>query len=112
MKIKTLVSGKLDNNTYILCNDENEFILIDAAAELKDIQARTEDMKCLGVFLTHGHFDHFENLEDIINFYNVKCYITEPELEKLYNPKLNYSIVFNKFFTSKLLRENFELHKY
>jgi len=107
MKIKTLISGKLDNNTYILCNDDNEFILIDAAAELQDIQARTEDMKFLGIILTHGHYDHFENLENIMNFYNVKCYLTEPELEKLYNPKGNYSIVFNKFVICKQPRENF-----
>ena len=84
-----------------------EFILIDAAAELSDIQARTEDMKPLGVILTHGHFDHFENLEEIMNFYNVKCYITESEFEKLLNPKLNYSIIFNKFITCKQPKENF-----
>lgn len=109
MKIKTLISGKLDNNTYILCNEQNEAILIDAAADLQDIVARTEDYKVLGVILTHGHYDHFVNLDKIVKHFDVKCYLTKAELEKLYNPKLNYSIVFNQIKTSKLTDENFEI---
>jgi glyoxylase-like metal-dependent hydrolase (beta-lactamase superfamily II) len=109
MKIKTLISGKLDNNTYILCNDQNEAILIDAAAELEDIIARTEDYKVLGVILTHGHYDHFVNLDKIVKHFDIKCFITQPELEKLYNPKANYSIVFNQIKTSRLTEDNFKI---
>ena len=101
LQIKTLISGKLDNNTYILCNEQNEAILIDAAAELQDIIARTEDYKVLGVILTHGHYDHFVNLDKIVKHFDIKCYLTKPELEKLYNPKANYSIVFNEIKVSR-----------
>lgn len=113
MKIKTLKSGKLNNNTYIVCNDNDECILIDAAAEVADIKARTEDdgIKVLGVILTHGHYDHFENLDKIMDYFKVKCYVTESELEKLYNPKANYSITFNVIKTTRQPRENFEILK-
>lgn len=110
MKIKTLVSGKLDNNTYIVCNDDaTECFLVDAAADLEDIKPRVDEMKVLGIILTHGHYDHFVNLDKIMDYYNVKCYMTETDLEKLYNPKWNYSIVFNQIKTSKQPKENFVL---
>ncbi len=107
MKIKSYVSGKLKNNTYMVINDDNECIIVDASAELQDIIPRIEDNKVLAVFLTHGHYDHFVNLEKILKHYNVKCYITGPELEKLYNPKYNYSPVFGLFKTCKEPRESF-----
>ena len=107
MKIKTFVSGKLDNNTYMVINDEEECIIVDAAADLEDIIPRVEGCKVLGVFLTHGHYDHFVNLEKILKYFDVKCYITSSELEKLYNPKYNYSPVFGLFKTCKEPRESF-----
>ncbi|MBQ3047462.1 MAG: MBL fold metallo-hydrolase, partial [Clostridia bacterium] len=45
--------------------------------------------------------------DTIIKHYQTKCYISEIELEKLYNPKMNYSIVFNTFYSSKLEEEHF-----
>lgn len=107
MKIKTLINGKLNNNTYILCNENDECILIDAAAELEDIIPRVENLKVLGVILTHGHYDHFVNLEKIVKHFDIPCYITEQEYEKLQNPKANYSIVFNTIKTCKLAKEHF-----
>ncbi len=108
MKIKTLVSGKLDNNTYIVCNDDaTECFLVDAAADLEDIKPRVDEMKVLGIILTHGHYDHFVNLDKIMSHYDVKCYISGEDLEKLYNPKWNYSIVFNQIKVSRQPRENF-----
>jgi len=111
MKIKTLTSGKLNNNTYMVCNDNGECVLIDAAASLEDIIPRIEDYKVLGMFLTHGHYDHFVNIEKILDYYKIPCYITPPELEKLYNPKYNYSLVFGQFKICKTPKENFVLLK-
>lgn len=108
MTLKKIISGKLDNNTYILKNEANECLIIDAAASLEDVKKEVEDSKVVGVLLTHGHYDHFVNLDSIINEYNVKCYLNEFEVEKLYSPKLNYSIVFNTFYSTKLEEENFE----
>ena len=108
MQLKKIISGKLDNNTYILKNDANECLIIDAAANLEDVKNEVEDATVVGVLLTHGHYDHFVNLDNIVNEYNIKCYLSELELEKLYSPKLNYSIVFNTFYASKLEEENFE----
>lgn len=108
MKLGKIISGKLDNNTYILKNEFNECLIIDAAASLEQIKNEVADGTVVGVLLTHGHYDHFVNLDNIINEYNIKCYLSEFEVEKLYSPKLNYSIVFNTFYSTKLEEENFE----
>ena len=97
MQIEKIISGKLDNNTYVVKNNKNECIIIDASANVEDIKDLVEDCSVKGVLLTHGHYDHFVNLDNIINAFDTKCYLSEFELEKLYSPKLNYSIVFNTF---------------
>lgn len=108
MQIEKIVSGRIDNNTYVLKNDANECLIVDASASLEEIKNLVGDSKVVGVLLTHGHYDHFVNLDKIINEYQTKCYLSELELDKLYSPKLNYSPVFNTFFCSKLEEESFE----
>ena len=80
MELKKIISGKLDNNTYILKNEANECLIIDAAASLEEVKQEVAGSKVVGVLLTHGHYDHFVNLDDIINEYNVKCYLSELEV--------------------------------
>ena len=108
MQIQKIISGKIDNNTYILKNDANECLIIDASANLDEVKSIVGDSQVVGVLLTHGHYDHFVNLDKIVNEFQTKCYLSEFELEKLYSPKLNYSIVFNTFYATKLQEENFE----
>ncbi|MBQ3047997.1 MAG: MBL fold metallo-hydrolase, partial [Clostridia bacterium] len=62
MQIEKIISGKLDNNTYILKNDKKQCLIIDAAANLEDIIQKVGDFAVEGVLLTHGHYDHFVNL--------------------------------------------------
>ena len=110
MEITRLVSGKLSNNTFVVFSDnKNECILIDAAAPLEEVKKAVGKNKLLGVFLTHGHFDHVENLDSIINFYKVPCYIYKTEVEKLYKPLLNYCRVFYTSYTTTLPRNAFVL---
>ena len=108
MQIEKIVSGRIDNNTYILKNEANECLIIDASASLEEVKTIVADGHVVGVLLTHGHYDHFVNLDKIINEYQTKCYISKLELEKLYSPKLNYSPVFNTFFSTKLEEDSFE----
>ena len=109
MQIEKITSGKLNNNTFILSNDKDECILIDCSCDIDEIIKRTKDLKVLGVFLTHGHYDHFMSLEKVVNKFEVKCYISSLDYEKLFNPKMNYSIVFNKIHSVKLNENKFVL---
>lgn len=109
MKIQKIISGKLDNNTYIVSNSNDECFIVDASCTVEELKRYTDNKKVLAVLLTHGHYDHFVNLDNILTEYpDIKCYIFNTELEKLYSPKLNYSIVFNTFFSAKSQEDRFE----
>lgn len=109
MQINKITSGKLGNNTYFVTNNKKECLLIDCSCTLEQIIEQTKDYKILGVLLTHGHYDHFETLSKVIKNFNVKCYVSNLDYEKLNNPKSNYSIIFNTFYALNLPEENFEL---
>lgn len=57
MEIKTLVVGPLLTNCYILTSD-NEAIVIDPGANLKQILEEIKGKKLLYIILTHYHWDH------------------------------------------------------
>ena len=109
MIIQKIVSGKLDNNTYVVANNKNECVIIDASCSVEELKKTVGEKQVLAVLLTHGHYDHFINLDNILTEYpQIKCFVYQTELEKLYSPKLNYSIIFNNFFTTKLDESRFE----
>lgn len=105
MKIEKIISGKLDNNTYVVTNN-NSCIIIDASCSLQSIVEKTNGKNVLGVFLTHGHYDHFEHLDEIVKHFGIKCYVSSEDKEKLFNPKYNYSVILGKLFSSSLQDEN------
>ena len=110
MQIDKIISGRIDNNTYILTNKNSECLIVDCSCSLEEILKRVKENKVVGVLLTHGHYDHFSELDNVIRHFNVKCYVSLLDAEKLFNPKMNYSIIFNKIYTSKLsLEEDFVL---
>ncbi len=56
MKILNLV-GLYESNVYVL-EKGNECIIIDAGVSVSEVKKLIKDKKVLGIFLTHGHFDH------------------------------------------------------
>ena len=72
MNIKRIVVGSLDTNCYIVEN-ELDCLIIDPGDEFHKIRDNITK-KVVGVLVTHRHFDHVGVLEEILKFYNVKCY--------------------------------------
>ncbi len=93
MKIHTIVSGELDNNTYIITNN-GAAVLIDANASPQYINQYLNGEKVVATLITHGHFDHIEHLEDIVKEYKCECFMSKNALPKLIDPKLNESFSF------------------
>lgn len=78
VKIHTIFKkDKMQNNTYIIINELNECIIIDVSYNKKDVINYIENnsLKLLGILITHGHFDHLGQSEEIANKYNCKIYI-------------------------------------
>ena len=96
MQIITLTDKKnvMEQNTYLLLKD-NEGILIDAGASLKEI--KKYNVKIIAILLTHSHFDHILYLEEIQKYYNCPIFISEEDKQGLFNTRLNLSILWKSF---------------
>ena len=100
LDIITICDNGSNANTYVVGNSD-EVIIIDPANRLSNITTAVKDRKVLGIFLTHGHYDHFITLTDVLNKYNVNCYMHQKGFDKLTN--LMSSCAF--FFGVKNLKE-------
>ncbi len=81
-------------NSYLIY-DDNKAIIIDIG--LLNIEplikfVESNNLTVCALFLTHGHFDHFYALNQLIIYYkNIKIYINKNDYELLTNPILNCS---------------------
>lgn len=91
-EIETLYDH-LWSNTYIVGNETDCFI-IDPSNDIRNIKKLVNNRNVLGVFLTHGHFDHFKTLVDTMKLYDTKIYLHKEALNKLKNPNSSCSNMF------------------
>lgn len=69
---------------YIL-HDEGEALLVDTAYNAPAMldQLRRRGLRLLGICLTHGHADHAEGIEQILDRYEVPVYLGPEDVELL-----------------------------
>lgn len=100
MEIKTIKTAwsptDLKHNTYII-EEDNNCIIIDAGAPLEEVKKVT-DAKILAMFITHGHFDHIQYIEQYDKL-NIPIYVNEKTLDFFNDPKKNVSSLFNTNLT-------------
>ena len=68
MLIKTLPVGQLETNCYVVTNEKTlESVVIDPGDEVNTILDYLESnhLKCAGIFITHGHYDHVGAAADL-----------------------------------------------
>ena len=106
MQIEVLQDNYNFANTYLVSNETNA-IIIDPACDIKYLKKQIKNKKILGIFLTHGHFDHFKNLEDTINEFNVKCYLHKNAYEKVMDIETSYANMFGYFTVPNVKKEDF-----
>ena len=89
MFVRKYISKSLDSNCYLLYN--NDFtIVIDPSVSYNEIK---KDLKSdiIGIILTHGHFDHFYELDSYLKNTNAKIYLHKNAIKKLEDGYINYS---------------------
>lgn len=99
MQVKTIVSGELDNNTYVVINN-GEAVIVDAAASIKELEKALDGALVKGVLLTHAHFDHIANLPEILKHFNTKCYLSKNAPKKFGDVQANASFLSKPFTIS------------
>ena len=96
MFVRTYVSSFLDSNSYVVYNDKY-MIIIDPSVPYEKIRADFKQT-LVGIFITHGHFDHFYELKSYLNVNNpdLKVFLHKNAIEKLQNSYLNYSSLYKE----------------
>ena len=91
IKIEPFYPNSFESNSYLLIN-KNECVLVDPSLYNKVIKNYLDQYNFLGILITHGHYDHFMQVEAILKDYpNVKIYLHSKCYEKMKNPNLSYS---------------------
>lgn len=84
MEIKTVVTGSLDENCYVLIKN-NTCLVVDPGDDYNKIKEVVADNKVLGVLITHSHFDHVGALRNFLTKRSVKIFKRSNLEEKEYN---------------------------
>ena len=101
MNVKRCVSKFLESNTFILIKDD-QAIIVDAGAELKDVINAVNGKKVKGLFLTHGHYDHAYYALSYIDYFKCPVYMNTSAIKALKRPEYNYGENFSINFHSVL----------
>lgn len=84
MQIKTVVTGYLDENCYLLIKDGN-CLVVDPGDNYNKIKDEIGENKVIGVLITHSHFDHIGALRNFLVKRNIKIFKKSNLEEKDYS---------------------------
>lgn len=84
MEIKTVVTGYLDENCYLLIQD-GKCLVVDPGDNYNKIKDEIGDNKVLGVLITHSHFDHIGALRNFLTKRSIKIFKRSNLEEKEYS---------------------------
>lgn len=83
MEIKTVVTGYLDENCYLLIKN-GTCLVVDPGDNFPKIKSEIGDNKILGVLITHSHFDHIGALRNFLTKKSIKIFKRSNLEEKEY----------------------------
>ena len=95
--IKTLCDDYNNCNTYLYIKNDSA-VIIDPANSVKQIMKLLDGKRVVGIFITHGHYDHFKDLHALLCETSCPVYLTKKAYDKLFD--MNTSCA--KFFTRSI----------
>lgn len=92
IKIETLALGMYAANCYLLWKD-GHVLIVDPGSRNPKVKERIMQEKAIvdGIYLTHGHFDHIQGVDALVEAFHVPVYINALETSFLKDPKHNVS---------------------
>lgn len=93
MKIKIIKNGALDENCYIL-SEEDKYLIIDPGSGFDKIKESING-EVLGILITHRHFDHIGALRECMNEYKCPIYDKNTTNEETYKVgPFSFNVIF------------------
>ncbi|MEG2045015.1 MAG: MBL fold metallo-hydrolase [Clostridia bacterium] len=91
MKIKTLVSSRGENNSYIVSSEQKNAVIIDPSFEYSKFSDYIDenDLTLKYILLTHGHYDHIFSVKKLKEKYGALIVINKEDADFLVNPNLS-----------------------
>ena len=101
--------GVFDQNTYVLING-NEAVIVDAGAEVQDIESVVQGKKVLAVLITHLHFDHIWNIESYVQKFDCDVYVKDGCEDILGDSEKNASTMIRKNITHEIPKNHIKYY--
>ena len=109
MQIDTVITGALEENCYII-SDNDKCLVIDPGDDFLKIKEKINDKKVLAVLITHSHFDHIGALRNFLVKRSIKIFKKSNLVEQSYDiGPFNFLVIFffiNSIFFSSLLNHS------
>ncbi len=88
--VKFLVMGMLDNNVYVVSDDEGVFV-VDPSGNVDLIIQQLEGRKLDAIVLTHYHWDHVGGAAELARKTGAPVIASEVDAKCIENPTLGYA---------------------
>jgi len=98
-EIFCFVVNEFETNCYIYKDPNSDSaMIIDPGGETLQIVefVKKNNFNIEKICITHGHYDHINGLEEMLNFFKVPVYIFEEEIDIIIDDTANLSIFLNK----------------
>lgn len=86
MKVKTLVLGPLETNTYIV-EKGGEYLIVDPGDNSTYLDEIVKSKNVKYILLTHGHYDHIAGVKRLSEMCKAKIVIHKEDAQMLYDEK-------------------------
>lgn len=93
MQIKRYRSRIIQANCYLV-GDGGKWVVIDPSVDYNEVLPATPDA-LVGIFITHGHFDHIFALSSYLDGCDAPLFLHEKAFSKLKDPSLNCAQLFS-----------------
>ncbi|KAF1296907.1 hydrolase [Enterococcus sp. JM4C] len=92
MNIKRIMTGPIQENCYLISN-EQAVLIIDPGEDAQKIisEITTIGQQPVAILLTHTHYDHIGAVEELRHHYQVPVYVSPLEQAWLGDPMMNLS---------------------